>query len=93
MNIANEIQALTGLTAKYELTSLVVLDNEVSPLTFKQDEKTFQINLDSMADKILSFDSQQSKLTRGLLPQMGLSFPKIINRNIQSPYLRTFVGD
>mmetsp|Transcript_32472 Transcript_32472/g.49691 ORF Transcript_32472/g.49691 Transcript_32472/m.49691 type:complete len:245 (-) Transcript_32472:108-842(-) len=84
---------MTGLTSSYELTSLIVQDSDVSPLMFKLDENTFEVNLDSMADKILSFDSQESKLTRGLLPQMGLAFPKIINQNIQSPYLRTYVGD
>ena len=90
VNIANEIQTMSGINPNYELTSICMLDTEISSLMFKLDENAFEINIDSMADKIVSFES--SGLTKGLLPQMTLKSPRIINAKIQTPYIRDWVG-
>jgi len=90
INIANFIQSMTGITPKYELTSICILDTDVTPLMFKLDENALEINIDSMADKLVTFESQG--LTKGLIPQFTLKSPRVINSKIQTPYIRDWAG-
>lgn len=75
-----------------ELTTIISLDKSegdaASSLMFKADELALEKQIDSLADQIIEFNSEECKLTKGMRPQMGLQF---IQRPIdywQSSYLK-----
>ena len=68
LNLSNEIHAKTGIFSNYSLTSLVLFDSDTSSLMFKLDEMSLEKNLESMADQIINFTSEDSKLTKAYTP-------------------------
>ena len=68
INICNEIHAKTGNFSSYSLTSLVLFDSDASSLMFKLDELSMEKNLESMADQIIKFTSEESRLTKPYSP-------------------------
>ena len=56
------------------------------------DQMNFEKNLYSIADQIVDFNSEDCRLTKGFMPQMGFMFtPKPCN-GWQSIYLRKHVS-
>jgi len=68
VNVINEIYQKTGVYDKYTLTSICLLDSESTSLMFKLDEITFENNIDSLADQIINFNSEDSRLTQKYVP-------------------------
>lgn len=68
VNVINEVYQKTGVFDRYCLTSLLMFDQESSSMMFKADENTLEKNIDSLADQILNFNTETSKITKGFLP-------------------------
>ena len=81
----------TGIFDNYELTSLVILHSDSTSMMLEQDELSVTKNLYSLSDQILDFNSEDCKLTKGLMPQMGLNFTPRIMDGWQRPYLRSTI--
>lgn len=91
-NILHELMENTGIFKNYEMTTLVSFDSDSSSMMFKKDEMDLEKNLDSISDQIMIFSSEQSKLTKPFMPQIGLNFtPKFIDF-WQAPYLKQYVS-
>ena len=58
----------TGVFNKYEMTTLVSFDNDSSSMMFQIDETKLEKNLDSIADQIIDFTSENCKITKGYMP-------------------------
>lgn len=92
VKILNEIMENTGIFENFEMTSMVSLDTEATSMLMEIDQINFEKNLYSIADQIINFTSDECKLTKGFMPQMGLLFaPKPCN-SWQSIYLRKYVS-
>ena len=92
VKIINEIMENTGLFDQFEMTSIVSLDTQGSSMLMEIDQINFEKNLYSIADQILNFNSDECKLTKGFMPQMGLMFPTKPCNSWQSIYLRKHVS-
>lgn len=86
-------------TGHPEVTTLLSLDKQsssagdaASSLMFKVDELALEKHVDSLADQIIEFTSEECKLTKGLRPQMGLQFVHRPMDGWQSPYLKNHVA-
>ena len=87
----HEVMENTGIFDSYEMTTLVSFDTESTSMMLELDSINLQKNLDSISDQIIDFNSDDCKLTKGLMPQMGLTFtPKPFN-HWQSLYLKKHV--
>jgi hypothetical protein len=64
INIMNEVYTRTGSYENYTLTSIALLDTDNSSLMFKLDEMNLETNVDSLADQIINFNSEESRLTK-----------------------------
>ena len=76
INIMNVLHDLAGdfnqNNKKLSVTVVVSLDKQetevASSLMFRVDQKTIENNIDSLADQIIEFNSEQCKLTKNLRP-------------------------
>lgn len=68
VNLINEVYQKTGVFDKYTLTSMLLFDHDSSSLMFKADEISLEKNIDSLADQIIYFNTEDSKITKGFLP-------------------------
>ena len=82
----------TGVFQNHEMTTLVNFDSESSSLMFQLDEAALEKHLDSIADQIINFTTEDSKLTKGFMPQLGLKFVPRLNDHWQSPYLKKYIS-
>jgi len=64
----------TGIFDSYEMTTLVSFDTEGTSMMLELDSINLQKNLDSIADQVIDVTSENCKITKGLMPQMGLRF-------------------
>jgi len=92
VNVLNEIYDKTGEFPDYSLTSIALLDTDSSSLMFKIDEMGLEKNIDSLADQIITFNSESSPLTKGFMPQLGIQTNKSPINYWQSAYLRDHVS-
>ena len=74
MNILHEVMENTGIFDSYEMTTLVSFDTEGTSMMLELDSINLQKNLDSIADQVIDVTSENCKITKGLMPQMGLRF-------------------
>ena len=58
----------TGVFQNHEMTTLVNFDSESSSLMFQLDEAALEKHVDSIADQIINFTTEESKLTKGFMP-------------------------
>lgn len=91
INICNEIMENTGVFKhlNYEMTSILIVDNESTNLVFKKDENTFVQHLESIADQIIEFTAENNKMLKGHMPVLDLKTDKHIIDYWQTPYLKT----
>lgn len=79
-----------------EITTLLSFDKSdtiaASSQMFKIDEINLEKHIDSIADQILDFNSEECKLTKGFLPQMALNFAVKRIDYWQSPYLKEYAS-
>lgn len=101
VNITNALSDNSGVFRKQsggasEITTIVSFDKSegtaASSLMFKMDEIALENHIDSIADQILDFNSEECKLTKGLRPQMALNFAQKRIDYWQSPYLKEHVS-
>ena len=76
VNIINELYQRTGIFENYELTTLLMLDSQNLSEQFVIDQIKFEKNIDSLADHTINFTTEESKLTKAYLPQLGLKTSK-----------------
>ena len=73
----------------YEMTSILIVDNESTSLTFKKDENVMIQHLESIADQTIEFTAENNMLLKGHMPVLELKTDKHILDYWQTPYLRT----
>jgi hypothetical protein len=66
--VINNIYQKTGVFDTYTLTSIALIDRESSSLMFVQDEMALNKNIDSLADQIIDFNTDECKLVREFVP-------------------------
>ena len=92
INVVNEIYQRTGVYDDYQLTSIALLDVDSSSFMFKIDELSLLTNIDSLADQALNFNSEECKLTKKFVPQLGLSTSKHTIDYWQNEFLKKFIS-
>jgi hypothetical protein len=92
INIINEVYQRTGNFDDHTLTTIALLDTDSSSMMFKLDELSLESNIDSLADQIINFNSEQSMITKPFLPQLSLKVNRSPLDLWQSPFLRSFVS-
>ena len=50
------------------MTSIALIDTDASSLMFIQDELTLNKNIDSLADQIINFNTDDCKLVKDFVP-------------------------
>mmetsp|Transcript_6826 Transcript_6826/g.11519 ORF Transcript_6826/g.11519 Transcript_6826/m.11519 type:complete len:122 (+) Transcript_6826:1133-1498(+) len=74
------------------MTSIVVLGSDTSPLMFKLEEIELKKNLFSLADKIVTFDHDGSKLIKSFQPLISLKVAPLLSTSWISPFVNGSVG-
>ena len=74
------------------MTTLINFDSGNSSFISQLDEAALEKHIDSIADQIIKFTTEDSKLTKGFMPQLGLNFVPKLNHHWQSPYLNKYVA-
>lgn len=89
VNIYNQIMENTGVFEQGNtLSSIFIIDNDSTSLSFLKDEQRFIQHLESISDQVVDFSSDRVSLAKGLMPVIDMKPDTTIIDYWQTPYVR-----